>query len=137
MASKIQQWQQGRNEGMDYALRIVEKDGIEGLRTEIKKRGITGISINCSHKELEKASESMRNMMFDTFMCFTLGILHDEFGIGPERAQRFMDKFCEGAELMDQGVIEWDGIIERTNEILGKQLTIRYNNMNHQLKREY
>ena len=25
----------GRNEGMDFALRIVEKDGIEGLRREI------------------------------------------------------------------------------------------------------
>ena len=129
--------EQARFEGMDYALRIAKKDGVEGLEQEIKKRGIAGISINMSHKELEKATENMRNMMFDTFMCFTLGILHDEFGIGPERAQRFIDKFLEGVDLMDQGVITWQQIIDNTYDVLGKKMTIRYNNKDTKLEREY
>lgn len=135
--SKLDKLQQGRSEGMDYALRIAKKDGIEGLEKEIKKRGITGISINMSHNELEKATENMRNMMFDTFMCFTLGILHDVYGFGGKRAQQFIDKFMEGAKLMEEGVITWQQIIENANEVLGKELSIRYNEKDTKLEREY
>lgn len=137
MSVKMKKEDRYRFDGMDYALRIAKKDGGEGLEKEIKKRGITGISINLSHKEMERATENMRNMMFDTFMCFTLGILHDEFGIGPERAQRFIDKFLEGVELMDQGVITWQQIIDNTYEVLGKKMEIRYNDKDTKLEREY
>ena len=97
-----------RYEGMAYALRIAKKDGIEGLEAEIKKRGITGISINMSHKEMEKATENMRNMMFDTFLCFTIGILHDCFGFGKARANKFKNHFFEGSQFLEDGVLAWN-----------------------------
>lgn len=49
----------GRMEGMAYTLRIAEKDGIQGLREECTKRNITGLHLNVSHKEMEKATEQM------------------------------------------------------------------------------
>lgn len=134
---KLEEYQKGRNEGMDFALRIVRKDGLDGLETEIKKRGITGISINLSHKELEAATANMRNMMFDTYMAFTLGILHDVFGFGPKRAEKFVEHFDQGTELMLQGAITWDEILQRTDEILKKKVQIRYNDRDTRLKREY
>jgi len=133
----MDEYMRGRNEGIDYSLRIVRKDGLQGLEEEAIKRGITGISINMSHKELEKATENMRNMMFDTFMCFTLGILHDKWGFGPKRAAEFMQAFNEGAALFDEGVITWDKIIENTREVLGKELVIRYNERDTKLERRY
>lgn len=126
-----------RMEGMVYALRIAKKDGIEELEKEIKKRGITGISINCSHKELENASVNMRNMMFDTFMCFTIGILHDCFGFGQNRARKFQEKFMEGSELLAAGTISWEEIIEATEDALKMKLHIRKNDTNTQIKRIY
>lgn len=127
----------GRAEGMSYALRIAEKDGIEGLREECRKRNITGLNLNVSHKELELATEQMRNMMFDTFMAFTIGILHDVWGFGPDRTQQFMDKFMEGAELMEQGVISWQQIIDNTYDAVGKKIAVRYNNTNKHIEKIY
>lgn len=126
-----------RMEGMAYALRIAKKDGIEELERELKKRGITGISLNCSHKELETATVNMRNMMFDTFMCFSIGILHDCFGFGPTRARKFQQKFLEGSELLADGTLSWEKIIESTEDALKMKLQIRPNEYNTQIKRIY
>lgn len=135
--SKTDDLAQGRIEGMIYAERIVSKDGLEGLQEEIKKRGYSGISINVSHKEMEKATSQMRNMMMDTIMAMSMGILHDEFGYGHDRLQRFVDKFQEGAELLAEGVITWEQIIENTEEVVGIPLSIRRNDHNVKIQREY
>ena len=103
--SKVDDMARGRMEGLVYAERIVAKDGIEGLREEIKKRGCSGMSINVSHKEMERATSQMRNMMLDTVMSMSMGILHDKFGFGHDRLQKFMDAFQDGAELLNDGVI--------------------------------
>lgn len=135
--SKMDEYMRGRNEGMDFSLRIVRKDGQEGLEEEVKKRGITGISINYSHKELEKATVNMRNMMFDTFLCFTIGILHDCYGFGPKRIADFKKAFLEGAKLFDEGVITWQQIIDNTKEVLGEDVLIRFNEKDTKIEREY
>ena len=127
----------GRMEGLVYAERIVSKDGIEGLREEIKKRGCSGVSINVSHKEMEKATSQMRNMMLDTVMSMSMGILHDKFGFGHDRLQKFMDAFQDGAELLNDGVITWQQIIDNTEEVTGIHLTLRRNDQNVQIKRQY
>ena len=137
MMGKQNDYMNGRMEGMSYALRIAEKDGIEGLREEIQKRNITGLNLNVSHKELEIATEQMRNMMFDTFMAFTIGILHDVWGFGPDRTQKFMDKFGEGVELMNQGVITWEQIIDNTYDAVGKKLVLRRNDTNTRIEKIY
>lgn len=126
-----------RYEGMVYALRIARKDGIEGLEEEIKKRGISGISLNVSHKELEKATTNMRNMMFDTFTCFTVGILHDCYGFGQKRAREFVKHFNEGSQLLMDGTLSWQQVIENTEEALGMKLQLRENVKDTRLERIY
>lgn len=126
-----------RMEGMLYAYRIASKDGVEALEEELKKRNITGISLNVSHKEMEKATEKMQEMLFDTFMCFTVGILHDRYGFGSKRAKEFTDHFNEGAALLQEGTITWQQIIDNTEDALGMKLSIRENNTNTRLKHIY
>jgi hypothetical protein len=135
--SKVDDMARGRMEGLVYAERIVSKDGIEGLREEIKKRGCSGMSINVSHKEMEKATSQMRNMMLDTVMSMSMGILHDKFGFGHDRLQKFMDAFQDGAELLNDGVITWQQIIDNTEEVTGIHLTLRRNDQDVKIKREY
>lgn len=135
--SKLDDLAAGRREGMAYALRIVEKDGIEGLKEEIEKRKITGLDLNISHKEMEEATQQMRNMMMDTIMAFSIGILHDIFGFGHKRATRFKENFEAGADLLNSGAISWQQIIENTEETTGIQLKIRRNDTNTTIKRRY
>lgn len=126
-----------RYEGMAYALRIAKKDGIEALEEEIKKRGISGISLNVSHKELEAAGIKMRNMMFDTFLCFSIGILHDKYSFGPKRAQEFKDYFLEGSKLLEDGTISWQQVIDNTEDALKMKLSIRENIHDTRIERIY
>lgn len=128
---------QGRNEGLAYALRIAEVDGVEGLKREVESRRVTGISINVSHKELEEACASMRMMMFDTMRMCVIGILTDRWGFGAKRIGQFMDDFDEACELLDKGVIEWQGIRDRINERYGMYLDIRDNDKNTIIQRRY
>ena len=82
---------QARTEGMAYALRIAKEKGIEELEKEIKFRNLTGISLNVSRKDLNTASERIKSMTLDTFTILTVAVLHDEFGFGETRCQRFLD----------------------------------------------
>ena len=51
--SNLKDYNRGRNDGLAMALRIAEEDGIEGLRREIKFRGVTGIHTALAKKELD------------------------------------------------------------------------------------
>lgn len=52
---KIDEYASGRNDGLQLALKIVEEDGVDALREEIKFRGAKGINTAMSKKELNKA----------------------------------------------------------------------------------
>lgn len=41
--NKMKEYERGREDGLDLALRIVRDGGIEALEREIKFRGITGV----------------------------------------------------------------------------------------------
>lgn len=48
----LKDYQRGRNDGLALALKIVQEGGREALEAEIKNRGVTGISVNLTQKEL-------------------------------------------------------------------------------------
>ena len=55
-------------EGMDYALRQIEKIGTEAFRKELQTRGRTGIGVSLSPKELDDASQKIKEMCLDTVL---------------------------------------------------------------------
>lgn len=124
---KIDQYQQGRAEGLNMALRIVEKDGIEGLRKELRLRGITNINLNATHNELMKATELMRQTMFDTMRIMTVGILMDRYGYGKKRVMRWIDDFNEGCEELSLGPEQWQEMTDKINGYLGLDLKCYWN----------
>lgn len=73
---KIDGYASGRNDGLLLALKIVEEDGVDALREEIKFRGAKGINTAMSKKELNKAcTKSERNLGFsigDKVQCILL-----------------------------------------------------------------
>ena len=118
---------QARTEGMAYALRIAKEKGIEELEKEIKFRNLTGISLNLSRKDLNTASEKIKEMTMDTFTILTVAVLHDEFGFGERRCQRFIDLLISLAECMIDDFCTWDDYIQTIKEELKLELQIRWN----------
>ena len=112
---------------MEFALRLVKDKGIEELEKEIKFRNRTGISLNVTRQELNAASGKIKEMTLDTFTILGVAALHDAFGFGEKRCQRFMDKMGEGAEYLMNDLATWEDYIGAIKEELGMNLKIRWN----------
>lgn len=105
--NKMREYERGREDGLTLALRIVKQGGIEALEREVKFRGITGIHTSLAAKDLDKASQKIKEMTLDTFTILSIAALHDAFGFGQKRCQRYMDKVAEGADLLMDDLATW------------------------------
>lgn len=125
--SNLKDYDRGRNDGLAMALRIAEEDGIEGLRREIKFRGVTGIHTTLAKKELDQASKQIKEMTLDTMIVLAVATLHDEFDFGQKRCQRFMDRLELKAGCLIDDLATWTDYIKAIKDEIGLELSIREN----------
>ena len=62
-------------DGMAYALRIAKREGIEGLEEELKRRGITGVNLPTSHKEIDQEMDKIKMQVLDTVLAMSCLVL--------------------------------------------------------------
>ena len=124
--NKMREYERGREDGLSLALRIAKEGGIEALDREIKFRGITGIHTSLASKDLDKASEQIKEITLDTFTVMSVAVLHDEFGFGEKRCQRYMDGINKAAEYIVDGLATWPDYISAIKEEIGLDLRIRW-----------
>lgn len=125
--SKFNEYARGRADGLNLALRIVEKYGIEGLRQEIKFRNQTGVQTSIAVKELDKASEKIKEMTLDTTTVLSIKTLHDLFGFGKKRCQKFLDGMGENVDPILKNMETWTDQIKYIQDEIGMVLKIRIN----------
>lgn len=125
--SNLKDYNRGRNDGLAMALRIAEEDGVEGLRKEIKFRGVTGIHTTLAKKELDQASKQIKEMTLDTMIVLAVATLHDEFDFGQKRCQRFMDRLELKAGCLIDDLATWTDYIKAIKDEIGLELSIREN----------
>lgn len=63
--NKMREYERGREDGLLLALRIVEEGGIEALRKEVRFRGATGIHTSLAAKDLDEASQKIKDLTMD------------------------------------------------------------------------
>lgn len=124
--NKMREYERGREDGLSLALRIAKEGGTEALEKEIKFRGITGIHTSLASKDLDKAAEKIKEITLDTFTVMSVAVLHDEFGFGEKRCQRYMDGINKAAEYIVDGLATWPDYIESIKEQIGLDLRIRW-----------
>jgi len=125
--NKMREYERGREDGLDLARRIVKEGGLEALERECKFRGVTGIHTSLAAKDLDKASQKIKEMTIDTFTILCIAAVHDEFGFGEKRCRRLIAKMEEAEYLMDD-LATWDDYIKEIKEQLNIDLRIRWNN---------
>lgn len=125
--SKYDQMMQYRTDGMEYALRIAKEKGIEALEKEVRFRNKTGISLPVDTEQLNAASNKIKEMTLDTFTILTIATLHDEFGFGEKRCQRWLDRMNKKAECIMDDFAQWEDYIEMIKEELNMDLKIWWN----------
>lgn len=125
--ARLNDYNSGRNDGLAMALTIVERDGVEALREEIKFRGVTGLHTGLAKKELNKASQKIKEMTLDTMVIMSVATLRDEFDFGAKRCQRFIDRMMVKAECLVDDIATWDDYIKMIKDELNITLDIRRN----------
>ena len=118
MADKLKEYRRGRIDGLLMALTIVRDGGIEALVKEIETRGKMGINTALCMKELDVASNTIKNVAVETIRIACVSILHDKFGFGQTRCQRFVNAFDKLAEYLDKGWIVWMDLIDQIKKDL-------------------
>ncbi len=89
-----------RMDGMAMALRIVEEQGVEGLREEVKTRNAMFIPLEVTRKSVENINSFLGNRIMNTYRTEALFTLNQEFGFGPKRLQKFYEKFCQTVNMV-------------------------------------
>lgn len=131
---KMREYERGREDGLDLAYRIVQQGGIEALKKELKFRGVTGIKTSLAAKDLGKAGEAIKEMTLDTITILALAVLHDDFGFGEKRCQKFMDGMDRGAQFLVEDLATWPDYIESIKEQMGIDVTIRWNDEDRKVR---
>lgn len=72
--NKMREYERGREDGLDLARRIVRQGGIEALEQECKFRGATGIHTSLAVKDLDKASEKIKEVIADSFVILSIAV---------------------------------------------------------------
>ena len=122
--------EQARLQGMSYALRVAKEKGIDGLEEELKRRQAYNIPIRISNKELQAFTDNAKNMMLDTILVLASVTLHDEFGFGHDRLNRFKERFNFKAECIGDSFTDWQDQIAILKEECGLEYSIRFNDKN-------
>lgn len=124
-----------RREGMSYALKYVKENGIEALENELKRRGAYNIPIRISDKDLKVFTDNAKMMLLDTVLILASMTLHDEFGFGKDRLQRFVKRFNFKAECIGDDYTTWQDQINILKEECGLEYQLRMNDKDVNMER--
>jgi hypothetical protein len=117
--NKMREYERGREDGLDLARRITREGGLEALEKECRFRGVTGIHTSLARKDLDKASEKIKQLVSECCVIMAIAVLHDEFGFGQKRCQKFMEGMDKVSDYIDQGLAEWIDYVQAIKEELG------------------
>ena len=121
--NKMREYERGREDGLDLARRITREGGLEALEKECRFRGVTGIHTSLARKDLDKASEKIKQIVSECCVIMAIAVLHDEFGFGQKRCQKFMAGMDKTSDYIDQGLAEWIDYVQAIKKELGIELS--------------
>lgn len=118
------QFMQGRNEGISFALKIAKEKGIDALENECKFRNLTNMPSQVDKVAAERAIEEIKARVLDTVLIMSIAVLHDEFDFGSLYCSRFKERFNKKAECLADEYVTWADYTEMIEEELKIELTI-------------
>ena len=89
-------------QGMVYACRLAQEQGVDALVKTVKQRGVTKVDITASDKRLNDMWGALSDNIGQNMLTTAVWVLHDTFGFGQKRLQQFMTEFDKAtANLMN------------------------------------
>ena len=117
--SKISKEELARFSGAEWALKMCEKDGAEACRKELEFRGQLGIPLKVNKKDIDDFSERTKKNTIATMLLMTCAVLHDEYGFGFDRMNRFIRRFNTKTACIAEQYVYWKDIQESIRQETG------------------
>ena len=112
---------------MDYAVRQIQKVGIEEFKKELRIRYNKALDARLTPQEQDAASQKIKEMCLDTVLTMSVAVLHDEFGFGKKRIKRFFDRYMLKSSCLQGGFVTWQDYMDTIKEELDIKISIRMN----------
>lgn len=134
--ARLNKEEQFRREGMNYALRIAKRDGIDALEQEIKFRNITELPCAISKKQCEELTENAKQNCIETIRVLACMVLLDEFDFGNAEIERFLARFNKKAECLADDYSTWKDQLEILADEVGVHLSINLQKAEYSVSKE-
>ena len=72
--NKMREYERGREDGLDLARRITREGGLKALEKECRFRGVTGIHTSLARKDLDKASEKIKQLVSECCVIMAIAV---------------------------------------------------------------
>lgn len=125
--SKADDIAMARIAGMEYALRRIREAGMEEFEKELGWRNRNRIGMTITQQEINEASDRIKAQTYDTMRVMTLLTLHDEFGFGKARLDRFNERWNTKVECLTEDFAEWEDYKKILHDECGIDTEIRWN----------
>lgn len=119
-----------RMSGMNYALEIAKKDGVDGLEKEVKKRGLFKVPFSYTQTQRDNFLREVSHMLYNNMMATFSYALNAEFGFGKERISKLQSKVMSlvddvfDLDYMGERYVRLEDYATEVNERLGLNLDV-------------
>lgn len=124
--SKANAEAKARIAGMEYALRRIRETSIEEFEREMKWRNENGISLPLTQQTINEGSWKIKARTIDTTLCMAMLVLHDEFGFGKAKLERFRERFNLKTSCMGDDMVSWSDFRKILKDECGIEMEIRF-----------
>lgn len=124
--SKANAEAKARIAGMEYALRRIRETSIEEFEREMKWRNENGISLPLTQQTINEGSWKIKARTIDTTLCMAMLVLHDEFGFGKAKLERFRERFNLKTSCMGDDMVSWGDFRKILRDECGIEMEIRF-----------
>lgn len=121
---KMNDYQNGRMDGLLLAQKIVKEGGLEALDKEIRFRGATNLHTALAVKDLDKTTAQIKEFTLDTLLVMTIAVLYDEFDFEQEQCLQFLNRASKISESLLADMATWSDYQQMIKDELGIELTL-------------
>lgn len=121
---KLSKEEAARYAGAQWALEMVKAKGAAEAEAELKRRGVMFCPIGVKESDLDKFVNYCKANTVRTVLALSALTLRDEFEFGAQRVKRYIDRFYNKVECMEQGLTNWDDTLQILNDEIGIELEV-------------
>ena len=90
--ARIDKEYEERMKTMIYCCNLVEEEGIDALKAEIKRRGFTKLPLTVKSSKIDELLLNIKENLKNNLMYMVVWVMHSDYGFGKKRLTEFFNK---------------------------------------------